>query len=215
MAFLACFASSLWSSVSSDQPAQLPAPATRGFLPTVAALRFPSFVRQSCRFLESTSLHPPQAALRRFPRKLSRLRTPQKRAHAFLYIGIWILFSKLCRTLRHSVQKKNHKKIVNPVRSPDGAQFTEPATNTSSFLLPPFLISVDHLYHTDLSKRFQCHGHCFLRRHLVPVVLNVDHDPYHLIILPAARPPLCVPPPRSSQTSCRFPWPCCQWCAAQ
>lgn len=180
MAFLACVASSLLSSALSDQPAQLPAPATRGF-----------------------------------PAKLRRLRTPQKRACAFLYICIRILFSKLCRTLRHSVQKKSHKKIVNPARSPDGAQFTEPATDTSSFFLPPFLISVDYLYHTNLSKRFQCHGHCFLRRQLVPVVLNVDYDPYHLIILPAARPPLCVPPPRSSQTSCRFPWPCFPWCASQ
>ena len=38
--------------------------------PTVAALRFPATVRgrQSCRFLETASLYPPPAALRRFPR---------------------------------------------------------------------------------------------------------------------------------------------------
>ena len=34
------------------------------------ALRFPALAgRQSCHILESGSLHPPQAALRRFPRK--------------------------------------------------------------------------------------------------------------------------------------------------
>ena len=128
--------------------------------PTVAALRFPATVRgrQSCRFLETASLYPPPAALRRFPPISADFPSPA-------FFKKTKLFQKNCLT--------NHLPSVILVCARCGCRYGGVAQLARAFGSYP------ECHWFESSRRYQFGKHRKMLSFIWPVGQVVKTPPFH------------------------------------